>query len=127
MLISCNPRCKKSDGRTDGSLDVERNEVVCKLCGDDIVGISSFTKQSMKQNKDIVTPAKKAFMFDCKNCHKKVETVVVNGVAYGKDCQTKNCTILISEIMANAMEKISPTLSKLEESDERGPGANKTD
>ena len=44
MLISCNPRCKKSDGRTDGSLDVERNEVVCKICGDDVVGISSFTK-----------------------------------------------------------------------------------
>jgi hypothetical protein len=127
MLISCNPRCKKSDGRTEGSLDVERNEVVCKLCGDDISGISSFTKQSMKQNKDIVTTAKKAFMFDCKNCHKKVETVVVNGVAYGKDCQTKNCTILISEMMANAMEKISPTLSKLEDSDERGPRANKTD
>jgi len=127
MLVSCNPRCKKSDGRTEGSLDVDRNEVVCKLCGDDISGISSFTKQSMKQNKDVVTAAKKAFMFNCKNCHKKVETVVVNGVAYGKDCQTKNCTIVISEIMANAMEKISPTLSKLEESDERGPGANKTD
>jgi len=125
MLVSCNPRCKKSDGRTDGSLDVERNEVVCKICGDDIVGISSFTKQSMKQNKDVVTQAKKAFMFDCKNCHKKVETVVMNGVAYGKDCQTKNCTILISDMMANAMEKISPTLSKLEESDERGPGTNK--
>ena len=126
MLVSCNPRCKKSDGRTEGSLDVDRNEVVCKLCGDDINGISSFTKQSMKQNKDVITQAKKAFMFDCKNCHKKVETVVVNGVAYGKDCQTKNCTILISDMMANAMEKISPTLSKLEESDERSPGANKT-
>jgi hypothetical protein len=125
MLVSCNPRCKKSDGRTEGSLDVERNEVVCKLCGDDISGISSFTKQSMKQNKDTVTPAKKAFMFECKNCHKKVETVVVNGVAYGKDCQTKNCTILISEMMANAMEKISPSLKKLEETDEGSPGANK--
>jgi len=125
MLISCNPRCKKSDGRTDGSLDVERNEVVCKICGDDVVGISSFTKQSMRQNKDVVTQAKKAFMFDCKNCHKKVETVVMNGVAYGKDCKTKNCTILISDMMANAMEKISPTLSKLEESDERSPGAIK--
>lgn len=120
MLVSCNPRCKKSDGRTDGSLDIDRNEVVCKICGDDIVGISSFTKQSMKQNKDVITPAKKAFMFDCKNCHKKVETVVISGTAYGKDCQTKNCTILISEMMANAMEKISPTLNNLEETSDSG-------
>jgi hypothetical protein len=125
MLISCNPRCKKSDGRTDGSLDVDRNEVVCKICGEDVLGISSFTKQSMKQNKDVITPAKKAFMFDCKNCHKKVETVVINGVPYGKDCSTKNCTINISEMMASAMEKISPTLKKLEAEDEGSSGANK--
>ena len=125
MLISCNPRCKKSDGRTDGSLDIDRNEVVCKICGEDVLGISSFTKQSMKQNKDVITPAKKAFMFDCKNCHKKGETVVVNGVPYGKDCSTKNCTIIISDIMASAMEKISPTLKKLEEYDEGSSGANK--
>jgi hypothetical protein len=64
-------------------------------------------------------------MFDCKNCHKKVETVVVNGVPYGKDCSTKNCTIIISDIMASAMEKISPTLKKLEEYDEGSSGANK--
>lgn len=114
MLLSCNPRCKKSDGRTEGSLDVDRGEVVCKICGDDIVNVSSFTKQTMKQNKDIVTSAKKAFMFDCKNCHKKVETVIVNGVPYGKDCQTKNCTIVISEIMAGAIEKIQPVLNKFE-------------
>ena len=125
MLISCNPRCKKSDGRTDGSLDIDRNEVVCKICGEDVLGISSFTKQSMKQNKDVITPAKKAFMFDCKNCHKKVETVGGNGVPYGKDCSTKNCTIIISDIMASAMEKISPTLKKLEEYDEGNSGANK--
>ena len=114
MLVSCNPKCKKSDGRTEASLDVDRNEVVCKLCGEDIVSISSFTKQSMKNNKDIVTMAKKAFMFDCKNCHKKVETVIFNGTPFGKDCKTKNCAINISEIMVSAIEKISDKKSEIE-------------
>ncbi len=117
MLLSCNPRCKKSDGKTDGSLDPDRNEVVCKTCGDDIINVSSFTKQIMKQNKDVITSVKKAFMFDCKNCHKKVETTIIDGVAYGKNCQTKNCTIVISEIMAGAIEKLSLS-SKSEGSDE---------
>lgn len=122
MLLGCNPRCKKSDGRTEGALDVDRNEVVCKTCGDDISNISSFTKQSMKSNKDIITHAKKAFMFDCKNCHKKVETVIINGVPYGKDCATKNCTIAVSEIMASAIEKITPSLKKLESEDDGSSG-----
>jgi hypothetical protein len=105
MLLNCNQRCKKSDGTTDGSLDVDRNEVVCNKCGDDLKNVSDFTKQSMKRNKDIISATKKAFMFDCKNCNKKVETVIVNGVPLGKDCQTKNCTIMISEIMSGAIEK----------------------
>ena len=105
MLLSCNQRCKKSNWTTDASLDLDRNEVVCNKCGDDLKNVSEFTKQSMKRNKDIITVAKKAFMFDCKNCNKKVETVIVNGVPLGKNCTTKNCTILISEIMSSAIEK----------------------
>lgn len=114
MLLSCNPKCKKSDGTTEASLDVDRNEAVCKLCGEDIINISSFAKQSMKHNRDIIIPAKKAFMFDCKNCNKKVETVIINGAAYGKDCKTKNCTIVISDIMTSTIEKILPAIQKLE-------------
>jgi len=107
MLVSCNPKCKRSDGRTEGSLDISTDEVICRLCGDSIGGISSFTKQSMKNNKDVINSTKKAFMFDCKNCHKKVETEIINGTAYGKNCRDKNCMINISEIMANAIQKIS--------------------
>lgn len=105
---------------TEASLDVERNEVVCKNCGDDIKNISDYTKQSMKRNKDVITPAKKAFMFDCKNCHKKVEIVIVNGSPYGKDCASKECVISISDIMVSAIEKISPTIQKLEAQDDGG-------
>lgn len=115
MLLNCNARCKKSDGMTDGSLDPESNDVICNTCGDILTNVSGYTKQTLKQNKDIIKKSKKAFMFDCKNCHKKVETVIINGVPVGKDCQTKNCVISVSEIMANAMEKMSPTLVKLEE------------
>lgn len=122
MLVSCNAKCKKSDGTTEASLDVDRNEAVCKLCGEDITNISSFTKQSMRQNRDIITPAKKAFMFECKNCNKKVETTIINGVAYGKDCKTKNCTIVISDIMASAIEKVQPAIQKLEASDDGSAG-----
>lgn len=123
MNLRCNPRCKKSDGSTEGSLDVERNEVVCKICGDDIANVSSFAKASMKSNKDIIVPAKKSFMFECRNCNKKVETVIVNGVPYGKDCATKNCTINISDIMSNAIEKIIPTMIKIEGTSNDGNGA----
>lgn len=114
MFLRCNPRCKKSDGSTEGSLDVERDEVVCKICGDDIANVSSFSKQSMKFSKDIVTHTKKAFMFDCRNCNKKVETVIINGVPYGKDCQTKNCAINVSDIMVSAIDKMSVVLKKID-------------
>lgn len=115
MLLTCNPKCRKSDGTTDASLDVERNEAVCNKCGEDILNISAFTKQSMKNNKDIITATKKAFMFDCKNCNKKVETVIINGAPYGKNCATKNCTIQISEVMTNAIEKFAkPDQTELE-------------
>lgn len=118
MLLNCNPRCKKSDGMTEASLDVERNEVVCKTCGDDIKNISDYTKQWMKRNKDIIIPAKKAFMFDCKNCHKKVEIEIINGSPYGKGCQTKACVISVSDIMVSAIEKMTPALEKLEATDD---------
>jgi hypothetical protein len=37
-----------------------------------------------------------------------VETNIVNGTPVGKYCETKNCSISISQIMVNAMEKMKP-------------------
>ena len=118
MLLSCNSRCKKSDGMTEASLDIEANKVICRKCDEELVNVSEYTKSSMRRNKDVFMKTKsKAFMFNCSNCNKKVETVVVNGVPYGKGCETKNCTIQISEMMVHAIEKIKPM--ELEESQEQ--------
>lgn len=109
MLLSCNPRCKKSDGMTEASLDLDSNKVICRKCDEEIINVSDYTKSSMKRNKDIYMKTKhKAFMFNCSNCNKKVETVVVNGVPYGKDCAAKTCTIQVSEMMVHAIEKLKP-------------------
>jgi hypothetical protein len=64
-------------------------------------------KEAMKRNKDIIKKTiAKAFTFKCISCNKMVETNIVNGTPVGKYCETKNCSINISQIMVNAMEKM---------------------
>lgn len=119
MLLNCNNRCKKSDGMTEGSLDLDTNQVICRKCDEEIVNVSEYTKSSMRRNKDIFMKTKsKAFAFNCSNCNKKVETTVINGVPYGKDCETKNCTIQVSQMMVHAMEKLKPANIAVETEDE---------
>lgn len=110
MLLNCNRGCKFSDGTTDGSLDLETNEVICNKCGDIISGISDFAKISMKNIKDIKRiNKKKAFVFPCKTCDKNVETEVLTGRVKGKDCNSGNCQINITDFMVKMIEENNKT------------------
>lgn len=107
MIVRCKLGCRKSDGMTDASLDVEADSVICNNCGDDLDEVSSYTKLSMKANGDIIrSNAKKAFMFPCKTCDKLVEATMSAGVLTGKLCPKDGvgCKINITEHMVKALE-----------------------
>lgn len=117
MIVRCNPKCKLSDGQTNGSLDLETNEVVCTECGENICGISEFTKMSMRSIGDVVRKKqKKAFVFKCLTCKKDVETAMNSGVVVGKGCQQKEgkCQINITEHMVVALQ----SMDKVQKEDE---------
>ena len=108
MIIRCNPKCKKSDGFTDGSLDLDTNDVICNECGDVVNTVSSYAKISMKANGDIIrTKRRKAFVFPCNTCEDDVETQFVNGVLVGKECvnNQEGCKINVTQHMVVAIEE----------------------
>lgn len=106
MIIRCNQGCKLSDGVTDGSLNIETNDVVCNTCGEVINGISEFAKISMKNIGDIKRiNKKKAFVFPCKTCNKSVETEVITGKVIGKGCKDGKCLINITEFMVKVIQE----------------------
>lgn len=108
MLVSCNPRCKKNNGQTDASLDVDSNDVICNVCGDSLPNISEFTKLSMKTTGDIIrSNNRKAFVFPCNTCDKSVEATVEAGVVVGRNCPNgkAGCQINISETMVHAIKE----------------------
>ncbi len=106
MILRCNPGCKLSDGTTDGSLDLETNEAVCNTCGENLKGISSFAKISMKNIGDVKkTNKKKAFVFPCKTCNKNVEAEVTAGKVSGKGCSHGGCLINITEFMVKMIQE----------------------
>ena len=120
MIVRCNQKCRYSDGFTDGSLDVDTNDVMCNECGEVLSEVSSYTKLAMKANGDIVrSKKKKAFMFPCNTCENNVETQFVNGVLVGKVCENdqKGCQINITEHMIQAIEETQKTLKKTEVKD----------
>ena len=106
MLVRCNSSCRKSNGQTDASLDVESDCIVCNTCGDTIDGLSDFCKLSMKANGDIIrTNYRKAFTFSCRGCDRMVEAKLSNGTLIGKLCKgdNKNCDINVTEAMMSAI------------------------
>lgn len=105
MLLRCNPGCKLSDGTTEGSLDPDTEEVICKNCSLELTNVASFTKRSMKSSGDVIKKDGKAFIFDCKTCKKKVETSVVDGELKGLDCE-KDCQFNVSRFMINSMKSV---------------------
>ena len=106
MLVRCNPKCKLSDGMTDGSLDVDSDSAICNNCGEELETVSSYLKKSMKQNGDIMRSNKrKAFVFSCKTCDKDVETIFKTGRLVGKTCSDgqKSCKIDITTHMTRVI------------------------
>jgi len=109
MILNCNKKCTRSDGMTNASLSVDDNKVICLLCDEEIDGISEFTKDAMKRNKDVIKKrSSEAFTFKCHSCNKMVATTVINGAPYGEGCETKQCLIKISEMMVSAIESTRP-------------------
>jgi hypothetical protein len=120
MIVRCNQKCRYSDGFTDGSLDVDTDDVMCNECGEVLSEVSSYTKLAMKANGDVIrSKKKKAFMFPCNTCEKSVETQFVNGVLVGKVCDNdqKGCQINVTQHMIKAIEETQKTLEKAEVKD----------
>jgi hypothetical protein len=120
MIIRCNTKCRKSDGFTDGSLDIDTNDVICNECGEILETVSSYAKISMKANGDILrTKRRKAFVFPCNTCEDDVETQFVNGILVGKLCPNnqEGCRINVTQHMVVAIEETQRVLEKVEAND----------
>jgi hypothetical protein len=120
MILRCNQKCKFSDGVTDGSLDVDTDNVICNECGEIIEDVSLYSKLALKANGDILrSKNKKAFVFPCNTCEQDVETQFVNGILVGKECRNNQvgCQINITEHMIKAIEETQKVLSKTERDD----------
>lgn len=121
MLINCKPGCTGKRVTTNGSLDVEQDEVVCTTCNE-IIPVSKFVKMSMKNQGDVIRKDnRKPFQYNCITCKKKVETVLNNGKLVGIDCQG-SCQFNVSKFTLLAMKNITESshLQKItdEESEE---------
>jgi predicted RNA-binding Zn-ribbon protein involved in translation (DUF1610 family) len=106
MLVSCPVGCKLGQTTSDASLDISCNEAVCNSCGL-IIPVSSFTKRAMEVNGDVIKEKKKAFLFDCLSCKKRVEASKKNGVVVGKNCgQGGGCMLNTTKAMISAIEAV---------------------
>jgi hypothetical protein len=116
MILRCNQGCRKSDGTTDGSLDVGLNEVICNSCGDTLADVSDYAKLSMKTSGDIRrNSTRKAFVFPCNSCDGMVEAAVIAGRLVGKSCpDNTSCKINITETMASTIERIQRDSNEVE-------------
>lgn len=107
MLVRCNDKCKINGGMTTCALDVENNVVICDLCGDELAGLSSYAKLSLKNSGKVLKKKKrKAFTFNCNTCSKMVEAKKEGGRVVGESCALGNCQINISKFMKEAIDEV---------------------
>lgn len=108
MLVRCNQNCKHSV-TTDASLDVDTDEAVCNYCGDVLENITSYAKNAMKINGDVIRKAKgKAFFFRCSTCNKDVQAISEDGIIIGAGCtRAGECEFNITSYMERAIELYS--------------------
>jgi len=115
MLINCRPGCKNKRVTTNGSLDVDQDEVVCTYCNE-VIPASKFIKMSLKSQGDILRQDnRKSFQFNCLTCKKKVQTVSDGKKLTGFGCQG-NCEFNISKFTIHAMNSVASKVS-IEESE----------
>lgn len=105
MLINCKPGCAGKKVTTNGSLDLEQDEIVCTFC-DEIIPASRFIKVSMKNQGDIIRrDTRKPFQYNCLTCKKKVQTTTRDNKLVGIDCE-KDCSFNVSKFTVHAMSNI---------------------
>tara|TARA_Y100000310_G_C20344080_1_gene651188 strand:+ start:179 stop:520 length:342 start_codon:yes stop_codon:yes gene_type:complete len=104
MLVNCNDGCILNNGTTEVKLDENTGKVVCLYCGDNVNNISNYIIGVMKSVGDVIKEKpKKAFVFECKECNKYVNTVNKNGEVFGVGCDSGACNIDITSIMKDAV------------------------
>lgn len=108
MLVRCNLNCKHNV-TTDASLDVDSNEAICNYCGDVLTNITSYAKNAMKINGDVLKKKKgQAFIFKCTTCNKDVQAIEKDGEIVGAGCGRVNeCKFNISDYMTRAVKLYS--------------------
>ena len=107
MIVRCNLGCKLNT-TTDASLDIRSNEAICNSCGEVIENLSSYAKQAMKINNDVITPNKKAFTYKCKGCKQEMQAIEKNGNIVGVGCSCQElCNFDISEYAKRAISLYS--------------------
>jgi hypothetical protein len=115
MLLNCKPGCTGKKITTNGSLDLEQDEVICTIC-DEIIPVSKFTKMMMKNQKDILKKdSRKSFQYDCESCKKKVQVAVLDGKLFGMGCN-KECKFNVSEFTIHAISSINSKANLKEDS-----------
>ena len=61
----------------------------------------------MEVNRDVIKEKKKAFLFDCLTCEKRVEAGKKNGVIVGKNCgQGGGCMLNTTKAMITAIDAV---------------------
>lgn len=108
MLVRCNLSCKKKT-TTDASLNLDTNEAICNDCGDVLENITTYAKNAMKINGDVLKTKKgKAFNFKCSTCNKEMQAISENGNIVGATCtQRSECKFNVSDYMKRAIELYS--------------------
>lgn len=108
MLVRCNLNCK-DNVTTSASLDEDTNEAICDNCGDVLKNITSYAKNAMKINGDVLKKAKgKAFNFKCITCNKEMQAISKDGELVGATCSRQaDCKFNISKYMQRGIELYS--------------------
>jgi hypothetical protein len=80
------------------------------MCNDELLGISSFAKLSLKNSGKVLKKKKrKAFTFKCNTCSNMVEAKKDQGKIVGAKCSLGNCQINISKFMKEVIDEVDET------------------
>lgn len=108
MLVRCNLNCKKNV-TTDASLDIDTNEAICNLCGETLDNVTSYAKQAMKSNGDIIKKKQgQAFTFNCETCNQNMQVISEGGELVGAVCTQKSeCRFTVTDYMKRGIDLYS--------------------
>ena len=101
MLLHCN-HCNTT---AEVKLNHKTENPICLTCNKEVTGLSPFTINTMKSQKDFLEKTKKAFSFHCDNCKE------VHGGNLSNNKQYVVCTVCgkkmnVSAHMLNTMKML---------------------